>query len=486
MSRLIACCTAFVLMYHSVIADGNFKISGTFSNPVPGPVTISIDKSWLNLNPEVFRVTTRNGIFDTTFSLDRNRIVEIRYGADRIPLYAEPGFDISFQFSASPAPSLQLSGKGAEENSFLQKFFTQFAKEFNDSISYATMLTKGIDAYESEIFMERRAMLEYMKGNQQSSAFSPDFFSFIQDQIFYRYWHLLLAWPVINANNNPKVMTVQEIPEVMLKELPSVVLNNNKSLISNSYRDFVMYYIVYFTSKANNFNKFQDPSTSADRKLAVATDKLESSVYTYWLARFTLEECGRIASYMRTKLLHALKEANVSGSLYESVKAYVESQPVGENTAGTGKGTGATSAPDRDQIGLTDLDGKPVSLDDFKGKVVYIDFWASWCGPCRMMMPYSKHLHDQLTDKEKKNILFLYISIDAKPEAWKKGIEDNHIEGINVISPGNWASKVCKYFQINSIPRYMIMNRKGEIVNYNANRPSDPSVLEALRKLAAE
>jgi thiol-disulfide isomerase/thioredoxin len=139
-----------------------------------------------------------------------------------------------------------------------------------------------------------------------------------------------------------------------------------------------------------------------------------------------------------------------------------------------------------DQLDLSDINGKHVSLSDFKGKVVYIDFWASWCGPCRGMMPFSKQLHEQLNDRQKKQIVFLYISIDANPDAWKKGIQDNGIEGVNVISPGNWSSKVCQYFRINSIPRYMIMNKKGDIVDFNAKRPADPSVMDDLLKYVIE
>jgi thiol-disulfide isomerase/thioredoxin len=137
----------------------------------------------------------------------------------------------------------------------------------------------------------------------------------------------------------------------------------------------------------------------------------------------------------------------------------------------------------KDELGLKDLNGKPFSLSDLKGKVVYIDFWASWCGPCRQMMPFSKQLHEGLTETQKKEITFLYISIDASEDGWKKAITDLGIEGVNVISPGNWSSKVCSYFQINSIPRYMIMDRKGNIVDFNAKRPADPSLKDDLLKL---
>ena len=121
------------------------------------------------------------------------------------------------------------------------------------------------------------------------------------------------------------------------------------------------------------------------------------------------------------------------------------------------KGKEKEDTSGKDELGLKDLSGKSFSLSELKGKVVYIDFWASWCGPCRQMMPYSKQLHENLTEKQKKQITFLYISIDANEDAWKKAINDLGMEGTMLISPGNWTSKVCSYFQINSIPRYMIM-----------------------------
>ena len=76
------------------------------------------------------------------------------------------------------------------------------------------------------------------------------------------------------------------------------------------------------------------------------------------------------------------------------------------------------------------------------------------------------------TPQQLKNIVFLYISIDGSEDAWKAAVNQLGIEGKLAISPGNWQSEIAKFFQISSIPRYMLIDTKGNIVNLNAKRPS--------------
>jgi thiol-disulfide isomerase/thioredoxin len=133
---------------------------------------------------------------------------------------------------------------------------------------------------------------------------------------------------------------------------------------------------------------------------------------------------------------------------------------------------------------LIGLDGKQFNFAKYKGKVVYIDFWASWCGPCRGEFPFSKKMHDGFTEKQKKNIIFLYISIDEDPTNWKNAVDNLKLNnGDHGLSEGGWASGVTRKYQINSIPRYMIIDKNGIIVRPDAPRPSNPETLEILLKL---
>jgi len=145
-----------------------------------------------------------------------------------------------------------------------------------------------------------------------------------------------------------------------------------------------------------------------------------------------------------------------------------------------------SGAKPADEIQLTDLNGKSFGLSDFKGKVIYLDVWASWCGPCRKQFPYAKELKAKFSKKDKKNIVFLYISIDNTKAAWKKAIDQMGIEGKHGLSPGGWGSEITRKMKVNSIPRYFIIDKKGKVVDENAPRPSTPELYGILKKLAGK
>ncbi|MBV1888299.1 MAG: TlpA family protein disulfide reductase [Urechidicola sp.] len=118
-------------------------------------------------------------------------------------------------------------------------------------------------------------------------------------------------------------------------------------------------------------------------------------------------------------------------------------------------------------------DGSTTSLSDLKGKYVYIDVWATWCGPCKQQIPYLKKVEEEYHGK---NIAFVSISTDRqnKHAAWKKMIEDRQMGGIQLFAGTDYS--FAQEYQINSIPRFILIDPDGNIVDANAPRPSEPSL----------
>ena len=474
-----------VLSASAAEAQSNFFINGNLPSDILGNINIKIDKTYLHRSFEFNGASIIDGHFQIKYKLDRNYIIELTSSHFVIPVYAESGEDLVLKVtSADSKKSFSYSGKGAEQNNFLREFTNRFKDDFNDSLSEIQMLNSSIDVFESSLFVKRKAQREFLKTEGKQKNYSADFNKYIENEINYRFWKELFAFPIINANRDSKILTVNEIPAVMLENFNQVKINNDSSLISKSYRDFIKYFIIYSASKSNGFKKFDNLASSAERKSSIAREKLEGNIFIYWLSRYTLEEYGSLKPSSVRKLLSTLKETDTNKIYWEIVNGVCKDKsnspdepPVPQTVPVMMDGEGA---------GLMDINNKPVKLTSLKGKVVYIDFWASWCGPCRKMMPFSKSMHEQLTEKQRKEIVFLYISIDQDTAAWKKAINDLGIEGKQFISPGNWQSKACQYFQIGSIPRYMIMNKKGEIIDLNARRPADTAVLQQLIGLTLE
>ncbi len=123
--------------------------------------------------------------------------------------------------------------------------------------------------------------------------------------------------------------------------------------------------------------------------------------------------------------------------------------------------------------------GGMTKLEDLRGKYVYIDTWATWCGPCIREMPAMKEVEKKYHGK---NVTFLGISIDAKKdhEKWKAMVDKKELGGVQVFADNDWNSQFVKDFAITSIPRFILLDPKGNVVDANAPRPSDPALIAML------
>jgi len=125
--------------------------------------------------------------------------------------------------------------------------------------------------------------------------------------------------------------------------------------------------------------------------------------------------------------------------------------------------------------------GGTTSLADLKGKFVYIDMWATWCGPCKREIPFLKEVEKEFHGK---NVEFVSISVDEQRqhETWVNMIKEKEMTGVQLFADKAFKSKFAVEYAVNSIPRFILLDPNGNIVSADAPRPSSPE----LKTLLAE
>ena len=119
-------------------------------------------------------------------------------------------------------------------------------------------------------------------------------------------------------------------------------------------------------------------------------------------------------------------------------------------------------------------------IQQYKGKTIFMDFWASWCSPCLSEMPYSTLLHNKLKDKD---VVFVYFSSDEGEDKWRANIARYALEGDHYLMNATLQREIYGTLGIQFIPRYVIIDKQGKVINSNAPKPSNPQALKTLNDL---
>nr|WP_262903835.1 TlpA disulfide reductase family protein [Sphingobacterium bovistauri] len=115
---------------------------------------------------------------------------------------------------------------------------------------------------------------------------------------------------------------------------------------------------------------------------------------------------------------------------------------------------------------LQDVNGKLVSLSSLKGKVVFMDFWATWCVPCLASMPKTLKLIDKF--KDNAEVVFLLINVSDNMENWKNYLKENSLPGINLYANKEQSKIIRDSFNIPGIPRYILIDKDGKFIDAKA------------------
>lgn len=300
------------------------------------------------------------------------------------------------------------------------------------------------------------------------------------------------------ANRNGDVIYIKDNTNKTIREIKA----NEKGIFSDSFSVAENFYLMYdgveyaqlflkngFDLKlkmdAKTFDesiKFTGKGAGENNYLAEATLLDQKYDYEGLLAMSEADFTKKVeekASAERTKLDQSkldtkfieLQKSNINMGVQGIKQYYAESQK--------NKKFNNTKAPSFEYLNHA---GGKMKLEDLKGKYVYIDVWATWCGPCRAEIPSLQKIEEKYHDKK---IAFVSISVDAEKdfEKWKTFVKDKNLGGVQLYADKSWNSDFIKAFAINSIPRFILIDPNGNVVDADAARPSNPNLQVQLDKL---
>ena len=452
---------SFIIVSLNLFA-GNVTISGKISNPASDVICVS---------PDVFLPDSEcytadvnmNGEFKLEFELPLNGYYRFKHGREYSIIYLETGFDLFVQLNTEEFDeSLKFEGKGAKVNNYLASKYLINEKLQGDFDSFY--------GFEPDLFLKKNLQIRQTIEKEflslcSDEEISPEFKNMERSSITYQWADDFLKYILYHGNFSNKELQV-------LKNV-----KNNYMLLNDSVPDLlkVAPYRTYFMDLINyKAARIKDTSQSENSrddiqwkwKAVKSTLILNKNIQDFLYASLLIQHIKYTGTEGIDNLILDLDSLCNNEKYRQSVHNELELWKDLKS---------GNSAPD---FTYADSRGKEYSLHNFKGKYVYIDSWASWCGPCKKEIPYLKKLEEEL---KSYNIEIIGISLDTDKNAWKKILNDKELSGIQLYANG-FNSEFALNYNIKSIPRFILIDPSGNIIDVNAKRPSE-GVVDTIKSL---
>ena len=430
-------------------------ISGKITNKSAEDLTVMSSDRYFKQVLEM----NEDGSFIDTLQVEPNKYILFQ-GRNGVELFIDKGSNINVVFDAKKMDStLVISGVGSEISNYL----VAKNKKVKEIVGNGPEIYKKEETdYKATRLQVKNATIDLLNA---TNGLSEDFKAKELRNINYDYVSNLNIYERYHAHYAKKKDF--KASEELLADVEKVTNFNNEEdfKFSQGYKNMVNSYYIEVSSKL-----VETDSVSEDIAFLVAVSKSENQTIKNQLlfddAKYGITYTENLEDYYKFYMDNSSNEehkAKITES-YNKLKSVAEGQPSPKF------------------VNYENFNGGTTSLDDFKGKYVYVDVWATWCGPCKREIPSLKELEKKYHGK---NIEFVSISVDkAKDhETWKKMVTDLELKGVQLFADKDWESEFVKDYLIKGIPRFILIDTEGNIINSNAKRPSDPGLVEVINSL---
>ncbi|MEW5844997.1 MAG: TlpA disulfide reductase family protein [Bacteroidota bacterium] len=398
---------------------------------------------------------TSDGMFAYKVMLGSPTMLKVQYGRTKTMVYLEPGDSSYIELDVNNTDGITFSGSNNELNQNIRsrsKELQGIWRGWRDLFSLnANEFGLKIDSISKSLFSKTDSL----------KAKSKEFAEMEANRIRYFLLNVRSQYPEFSARLSGKEFNPDSADYSFFD---NVDMNNGEHLSYDEYASLVETYAQLRLQKTQNFKELYEKP--AQERLPILFSMIDSiftnpKIRDYVKKQFLMEEI-QFGEFWKLNDIYANYLAACTTPVYkqEVQSVYQEKMKI---------------APGNDAPAFTynDINGKSVSLTDFRGKLVYIDFWATWCGPCRGEIP---HLDKLEKDYKGKKIVFVKISLDDDMEAWRKMVAEKKLGGVQLHAEGAWSSEAAKNYQIKGIPTFVLIGADGKIISPSAPRPSSEEI----------
>lgn len=436
------------------------KITGTIENPVS-------ENASFRYGDSTHTTDVVDGKFVLEFELTQPEMITFKHGSESGGLYLEPGDNVTLTLDPEQFDeTLKLAGEGAEESNYLLAKYLlneKYNEKRKDIFSSSpTEFTASMD----KIKMENEKHLDtYAKAHQNMNT---DFIKNEKSSILYTW-----ATDKVNYPAYYPYYAGADAPELELEDdyflfMDKMDLNDEAAFENNrKYASMVNAYINGIGKKAGKgLDNLAGMFEATNDK--IQSNKIKSGILSKTLTNFlNYNDATGAEKYvdMFNEMSTDDKQKKAIADAHTTAMKLLKGKP----------------AP---TFNYTNTEGEEVSLENLKGKSVYVDVWATWCGPCKREIPHLKELEAQYHDNE--DIVFMSVSIDKMEDKdkWLKMVEEKELGGVQLMADNDWKSSICKDYAIRGIPRFLLIDKNGNIMDKNAPRPSSKEIKEVMADLA--
>ena len=428
--------------------SGKVHLSGTVKNNTSKFIKIT----YLNNQELVSDKINNNGSFKMKVKLE-SAYYKLKYGRSTTFIYLHPKDDLKINFDANDIQkTLRFLGKGAARNNYL----INKARETDK-------ITKDIDAYYGVGEVEYLKNIDSLKSIHLKALDqyeTKNFFNKAEKKSLE--YERLFALQNYESNNKFYLGKTVTATDDFYEHIEKLNLSQPQEFSSQPF-----YRYLVTSHWMEKFESTKDLRDMVKLFQKIKMNELAVSLMKQFYSKLSADE-DRAKDYYRL-----LKATTSHQPFLDAIeKKYKESHYANYVKKGT-------PSPN---FKYEDVKGNQVSLRDFEGNYVYIDIWATWCAPCIKQIPYLKELEEDYHDK---NIVFVSISVDKEKSKskWKKYVQKKNLGGIHLFSDNSFKAKFMKTYLVKSIPRFILIDPDGKIVDPDAPRPSFDKTRKLFEKL---